>query len=347
MCIEFVWQYEQLKQYHVKMKRLITILLLSICITLVSAQDKKALKPPEIDKSNEKVDSILAAVNGTPISLMDVLNDSRREESRICLVYSGTELYQEVHKLRKKILEEIISRHLLLAAYEKKKVPIPPEYIENMLDDLALNYGCVSRNELEEKAKKSGTTVDELRKKATDKIAMQIMINNYYYANVNLTPKELFEYYENNKKEFSTPAKLKLELLLLRNEHQNFAETLKMLESELSSASRKVFIAMVGLYSDGPGSKNGGDLGFIEENRLRPEFADALKNMKPGYVSKPIKTPEGVYFLRLDAYEPAVTTTYRELNNELRDKIEKKLKEKALEEYIDKLKTEAIIRYYY
>jgi hypothetical protein len=331
------------------MKTCISILCLLIGVTLAQAQDKSVAvkKPPEVEKSNERVDSILAAVNGTPISLMDVLNDSRREESRLCLVYSGPELYQEVHNLRKKILEEIISRHLILADYGKKKFPIPPEYVENMLDDLALNYGCVSRNELEEKAKKSGTTIEELRKKAVDKIAIQVMINNYYYANVNLTPKELFDYYEKNKSEFSSPAKLKLQLLLLRSDHDNFADTLKQVTAELKDANRKVFIAMVGLYSDGPAAKNDGDLGWIEEGRLRPEFAVGLKNLKAGNITAPIQTQEGIYFLRIDAYEPAVTSSYRELNNELRDKIEKKLKEKAYEEYITKLKADAIIRYYY
>ena len=105
--------------------------------------------------------------------------------------------------------------------------------------------------------------------------------------------------------------------------------------------------ALVKLYSDGPNAAAGGDLGWIDEPRLRPEFAQALKGLKAGDVTGAINTDEGTYFLRLEQYEPGVTASYLKLNGELRDKVESKLKEAAYAEYIEKLKKDAIIRYYY
>jgi len=307
---------------------------------------KKVTAPPNL-RADEKVDSILASVNGIPVSLMDVLYDSRREESRLCLVYNGDELYQEVHKMRKKVLDEIISRHLVLSDYEKRKFEIPDQYIESLVDDLAISYGCATRHELEAKAQKAGTSLAELRKKAKDKIAIQLMINNYYYASVNLTPKELFEYYEQHKAEFSTPARLKIELLMLKKDHDKYNETMQQIKSELKSCNKKVFASLVTLYSDGPNAKTGGDLGWIDEPRLRPEFAQALKGLKAGDVTGAINADEGTYFLRLDEYEPSIAGSYQKLSSELREKIEAKLKEKAYADYIEKLKKDAIIRYYY
>jgi len=306
----------------------------------------KNATPPNL-KPDEKVDSILASVNGIPVSLMDVIYDSRREESKLCLVYNGSDLYQEVHKMRKKILSEIINRYLILADYDKKKFEIPDQYIESLIDELAISYGCATRHELEAKAKKVGSSLEELRKKAKEKIAVQVMINNYYYASVNLTPKELFEYYEQHKSEFSTPARLKIELLMLKKDHEKYDQALQQINDELKSYSKKTFTALVKLYSDGPNAAAGGDLGWIDEPRLRPEFAQALKGLKAGDVTGAINTDEGTYFLRLEQYEPGVTATYQKLNAELRDKVESKLKETAYAEYIEKLKKDAIIRYYY
>lgn len=306
----------------------------------------KNATPPNL-KPDEKVDSILASVNGIPVSLMDVIYDSRREESKLCLVYNGNDLYQEVHKMRKKVLSDIINRYLVLADYDKKKFEIPDQYIESLIDDLAISYGCATRHELEAKAKKVGSSLEELRKKAKEKIALQVMINNYYYASVNLTPKELFEYYEQHKSEFSTPAKLKIELLMLKKNHEKYDQALQQIKEELKSSNKKTFTALVKLYSDGPNAAAGGDLGWIDEPRLRPEFAQALKALKAGDVTGAIDTDEGTYFLRLDQYEPGVTASYQKLNGELRDKVESKLKETAYAEYIEKLKKDAIIRYYY
>lgn len=306
----------------------------------------KTTPPPNL-RPDEKVDSILASINGIPISLMDVIYESRREESKLCLVYNGSDLYQEVHKMRKKILNEIINRYLVLAEYDKKKFEIPDQYIESLIDDLAISYGCSTRHELEAKAKKVGSSLAELRKKAKDKIAIQVMINNYYYASVNLTPKELFEYYEQHKNEFSTPDRVKIELIMLKKNHEKYTETLQQITDELKSSNKKVFISLAKLYSDGPNAATGGDLGWIDEPRLRPEFAQALKGLKAGDITSAINTDEGTYFLRLDQHEPGVTASYKKLSAELRDKVENKLKETAYSEYIEKLRKDAIIRYYY
>lgn len=329
---------------------IINVLLLSVPVFAAEPDfmdiAPKTATPPNL-RPEEKVDSILASVNGIPISLMDVIYESRREESKLCLVYNGNDLYQEVHKMRKKVLSEIINRHLVLADYDKKKFEIPDQYIESLIDDLAISYGCATRHELEAKAKKVGSSLAELRKKAKEKIAIQVMINNYYYATVNLTPKELFEYYEQHKNEFSTPARLKLELMMLKKDHEKYDQAIQQINAELKSCSKKNFSSMVTLYSDGPNASGGGDLGWIDEPRLRPEFAKALKGLKAGDVTSAISTDEGTYFLRLDQHEPGITASYQKLSGELRDKVETKLKETAYAEYIEKLKKEAIIRYYY
>lgn len=301
----------------------------------------------ELEQVKDGVDSILASVNGEPISLTDVLYESRQEEARMYLAYSGKEIYQAIKDFRKKILEDIINRKLIIADYKLKPFTIPPQYTESMLDELAINFGCSSRNELELKAKQSGTNLAELRQKAEDKIILQVMVNNYFYTHVNLTPKDIYDYYEKHKTDFSTPEKIKLQLLMLRKDKKDFAKISREVVNELKSHSKKAFMAMVKLYSDGPAAQNGGDLGWIESTRVRPEFAAALKTIKVGNIYGPIPAEEGVYFLRVDGITPATISAFETISPELKADIENKMKAVALKEYLKQLHEKAIIRYYF
>ncbi|QSH42225.1 peptidyl-prolyl cis-trans isomerase [Lentisphaerota bacterium ZTH] len=294
-----------------------------------------------------KVDSILASVNGTPISLTDVLYESGRDEARQYAVYSGKDIYKKIKAIRKKFLDKIIARKLIIAEYnEKKPFEIPRQYVETLLDELTINFGCSNREELAEKAKKSGTSMADLTKKAKEKIILSIMVNSYIFSHVNLTPREIYEYYEKHKKEFSTQAAIRLQLMLLPAKRKNLKKITELLQKELKSGSKKVFSSMTRLYSSGPNAIEGGDLGWIEFDQLRTEFFKAVKGVPCGKVAGPVKTDEGVYFLRVESRREAETTSFNKLVPVIKKRIEGKRKKAAYDDYINELRKKAIIRYY-
>ena len=84
-----------------------------------------------------RVDSVLASVNGEPITLLDVMLESNREELRLASLYSGARLYSEIARLRKSIVEEIIVRKLVYAHYLEK-----PFSIDNQSKTKEHNYRC-------------------------------------------------------------------------------------------------------------------------------------------------------------------------------------------------------------
>lgn len=295
--------------------------------------------------NGREVDSILAAVNDQPISLTDVMLESAPVETRLALVYNDKDLREEILKVRSKVLEEIIARKLIIMDYEKEPFEIPKQYIEQVLDDLSLSFGCASREELAAKATKSGMTMEELRLQAKNKVIIQIMINRYYQIHVNVTPRELFEYYEKNRKSFSTPATTSLQLLLLKRDKKDLDKLIKDISDDLKDGNPRIFHSLTVLHSDGPNPGKGGDVGWIEDGKLRGEFVDAIKNIKKSGIVGPVKTPEGVYFIRVVDRKPGKKADYDTLNRELKENIESRMKQDAYRRYIDKLKKDAMIRY--
>ncbi|MCF6174164.1 MAG: peptidylprolyl isomerase [Victivallaceae bacterium] len=322
-------------------------------VTITQPDRVKLKKSRELTKQSLKkdkasnVDSILASVNGTPVSLSDVLYESRRTEARLGMVYSGQKLYDEVMKFRKQILNDIITRKLVMVEYKKRKFEIPKQYTETLLDELMESYGCESREELGERARKAGTSLAELKRKTKEKVIIQVMINSFYFNHVNVTPRELFEYYQKNIADFSSPAQFRLQLFFLRKDKKDLPKLLKSISNDLKSNNQKIFTSLVVLHSDGPNATQGGDVGWIQQKRLRPEFATALKGKKAGDIVGPVKTDEGIYFLCLAELKAGKTSSFRQVLPGLREKIIQKRRHEAFNSYVADLKKNAVIRYYY
>jgi peptidyl-prolyl cis-trans isomerase C len=93
--------------------------------------------------------------------------------------------------------------------------------------------------------------------------------------------------------------------------------------------------------STGPSASNGGSLGWFKAQTMVPAFATAVKTMKKGEVSTaPVKTQFGWHIIKLedsrDAKLPTLAT--------LKPKIERKLSQKKMLAYMDKIKESADVK---
>lgn len=298
----------------------------------------------------ELQNAILATVNGEPVTLFDTVLECAREEARLPMVYSGKDLQVEIEKLRKKTIIDIIGRKLLYEEFKEKGYTLPKQCVEEMLDNLAADIGGGSREVLEKKALASGMTMDNLREMALEKIAVKALVDELCYKKAYITPKEINDYYRDNIKEFSRPPRVELQILLLKKDglyEENLADFVKKLEEEIKVADEGVFSKLVKLYSEGPNISEGGNVGWIEEDKLRPDFAQALKGLKAGDIAGPVKAEEGLYFFRLAGRIQERTEPLAAVKDKIQDSLLQKEKEKYYSEYIQRLKDKAVIRYFF
>ncbi len=298
-----------------------------------------------------RVDSVLASVNGEPITLLDVLIESGREEMRLASMFTGARLYSEIAKLRKEVIDEIIVRKLVYDSYKEKPFPIEEQYIENLMDSLAVSMGGGSRGGLLKKAKELGTTMTELREKVKEKLAVDILLSEYCDRPIYITPKEVYEYYTANQKQWTKPARYELQLLHIANDGGRSGmdpeTTCRKLSEQLAGADAARFARIVRDNSDAANSESGGNVGFVDQDKLRPEFAAALKNIEAGRIVGPVKTPEGYYFIRLASIVPEERIAFEKASEEIRRQLDRKAKNEMRAKYADNLKSRALIRYYF
>jgi peptidylprolyl isomerase len=64
-------------------------------------------------------------------------------------------------------------------------------------------------------------------------------------------------------------------------------------------------------------ASKGGDLGFVAENRLARDVLQAVRTLSPGQVAGPIKTPEGLHFVKLIETRPGALPPLSELRQRI------------------------------
>lgn len=300
----------------------------------------------EGEQGDLQVNSILASVNGEPVSLVDILASTRSSEFQAYAIYSGERLEEEIRKIRMKAVDDRIDRILVLEAYRENPFELPSRNVEEELDNVAERMGVRSRSDFTRKLREAGTSIENLRKEIEEYMIVQMMIYDRIRIESDVTPREVYEYYQAHHQEFVSPEKVELAMILLDLKDPDLDSKIRIISEKLADAPES-FAELAETYSTGPDPQNGGNLGEIERKRLRPEFAAAMEILEPGRVYGPIRTADGVSFLRILSHIPEKSGEFRELSAEIREKIESDRRETIRKSYLDRLRAKAIIRYFF
>ena len=300
----------------------------------------------EVRRTPDRLNSVLATVNGEPVSLGDVLQLTESKEYQASAAYSGAALERAIYDLRLEAVDELIDRKLILADYASRPFEIPARDIDSALDEASVRMGCRSRAELAKKLRESGSSLNEFRTRIREQMIVQLMLFREYNASNFITPEDLRRYYKEHEAEFSRPESVELAMLQLPAERHD-AEKIAAEISAALKASPDSFEDLVRRYSSGPGRGEGGRLGGIERKRLRPEFAEALgAEPETGRIYGPIKTADGVFWLRVLEYRRAAKTPFESSGAEIRRRLENELRRESRERYCARLRKAAIVRYF-
>ncbi len=298
------------------------------------------------DSKDPEINSVLASVNGEPISLADVLPVTRQEEYQAYAAYSGERLFDTIRRIRLRAVDNLIDRKLIVEDYREKPFEIPTREIEAELDNVAERMGYRSRIEFTRKAREAGTTIEEIRRDIEESMIVQVMLMREFQVHENITPRDIHDYYRNHSEEFVKPESIELAMIQLPADTPELEKITAEIAAALQAAPER-FAELAALHSKGPDAANGGNLGWIERRRLRPEFAAAIPNPSAGAVYGPIHTADGVSFLKVLSHREEVRSDFKTLNPEIRRRIQDEERERIRSEYVGRLRRNAVIKYFF
>jgi len=290
----------------------------------------------------QEMDSVLAAVNGDPVTLGEILPGLRDREYQLRSSYSGKELEQQILQLRRRAVDEIIDRKLIVADFHEKKLHIPAQEVENEIDRWGRHIGCSARSDLEARLKESGTSIGEIRKKMTERMIVQVMRRREYLLAGPPSPADLYKRFQQQSKKLSFPGSVELALLKVgKNDREKVREITEKLEKEPAA-----WDMLAKLYAIDPGSENG-SVGVITLDMLRPEFAKAMNKMEVNRIYSAVPTADGIYFLKVLKMTPPRQAVFKDHAESIKQAMEEEIYRKSSADYSARLRDSAVIEYFF
>jgi len=150
-------------------------------------------------------------------------------------------------------------------------------------------------------------------------------------------------YYEEHEKEFMAPERIHAAHIV---KHVSASVPPEVAEAELRKAQKELdagadFTETAVKYSDCP--ENGGDLGWFPRGQMVEEFEHTVWKMKPGGVSDIFATRFGFHIVRLIERKAAAPYALQEVADPIRQHLAARMREEAIETYLDGLRQEATI----
>ena len=158
------------------------------------------------------------------------------------------------------------------------------------------------------------------------------------------TQKEISTAYKQNREHFVTPELLHVAHIVKNvDEQHDEASARSAIEEALKELEAgRPFAEVADRYSDCPGS--GGDLGWFPRGQMVEEFDDVVFRLAVGARSGIFRTQFGFHIATVLGRKSAGPRALPEVQDHIVASIMSDRRQKALEEYIDQLRANAVIR---
>lgn len=171
-----------------------------------------------------------------------------------------------------------------------------------------------------------------------EKLLKEELLKDRMKATAEPTKEELDRYYEQHANELLTPLKVRVAQMLLPN-----FPAAKDLETQVNRGGD--FGKFAQRYSiDTKTKAKGGDLGPYRKGLVIPEVDEAIRTLKPGMVSAPIKTDAGYYLVMITALEPEIIQADLAKRERLRQELLYLKRKQHYDDAIAEIKAKAVVR---
>jgi len=307
---------------------------LSRTLILLAAFSMLLVFPKSVEASS--VNRIVAHVNGESITLFDL---EKRVEMFLGL-FEDISLEElppmQQEETRRHVLEQMINDILMRQEAERYQIEVGNREIQEHIERVKQNNN-MSQEEFEQHLRGQGLSLEDYKEQIRDSMLRQRVMNIMVQRKTVVTSDRIKEYYEDNIQDFKKERKVHLKVLVVPRveEAESLLDKIENGEYQFAEAAEN--------YSQGPAAAEGGDIGMVRWDRMRPEWREALKNMQAGEISEPFAMQGQGVLLRVEEIHDEGAVPLEEVEEEIREQLFDKMLEKRFDEYIQGLRDRAVI----
>jgi len=285
-------------------------------------------------------------VNGETIPENAVMAELKRLMDFYSRHLSRAELGRSMGTLLQKAKEHAVGTRLLLDEVKRRHVDVADAEVEAALQDMIKKSG--GDKPLDALLAKQKISRDQLR--ASIRVGKQL---DRLVARITSTVEDCSEdaveqYYEEHSERYVSPDQAQVRHILVKPASDSEADK-AVARSLLEGLKHRIlegesFPDLAAAHSECPsGKETGGSLGWIKQGSTVPEFDRAVFELETGELSDVIETPIGLHLVEKLEQEEGAPLPLEEVRDGIRELLMHERRGRALSEYVEKLRKNALI----
>ncbi len=255
---------------------------------------------------------------------------------------------QQFFKTREEILDLIIEERMLKEKVKELEIEITAEDIDNYIEYVKQN-NKLTQEDLVEQLKHEGITYEKFRGKVKDDLERRNLVEREIREKLIITEEQIAAYYESNKKTYEKPGTAHIASIFLVPDKQDSQAELDELKKKGEAIIERIsrgekFEELAKEFSNGPGAKDGGDLGTINLTDVDPKILEVINYLKDGEVSKPVDMGNRIQIVKLIKKVETNYTPLEDVKEEIHEALYNNEMEKRYNEYTSSLMKSSYVK---
>ena len=238
---------------------------------------------------------------------------------------------QEYQTLKNQAVQFLVQREQFEQEAEALDVEITEKQVDARLEQIQKQYFGGDKKKFDAQLKTQGLTEAQVRNDIRSQIVSEKIFEEVT-SKVAVTDKQVEEYYNKNKAQYSQPESREVRHILVKTRAKADA-----IYNQLKAGGD--FAALAKKNSEDTGSKaNGGKLTISKGQTVAP-FDQTAFLLKKNEISKPVKTEFGFHVIQpIGDVKPAKVTPLKDVKESIKQQLAQTKKNEAMTKWVDELK---------
>jgi parvulin-like peptidyl-prolyl isomerase len=287
-----------------------------------------------VEAQTPAVDRVVASVDGDPITMREVVDFAQQHGQPIDtndFASSDTAKVAVKALIGEKLLEQEVKK------YDDK---VDDAQVDKYITQLRMDKH-MSDAEFRAQLQASGMSYDELRKRARLDLEKAMMIEQEVRDKIVVPDADVKAFYDAHQQDFTiTKERLRLSQVLIAlppnpTPAQVSAAQKKAEMIRARAAKGDDFADLARVYSDDDSKSNGGELGWFAPADINDSILAAVKPLKPGEISAPVRTSHGIHIVKLEEHEVPGVVPLSEVKAQIRAQLVDQQSSVQLEKWVE------------
>lgn len=287
---------------------------------------------------------VVAIVNNEVITLYE-LNTRTRALTGLDPTELELKDKKQYLETRRKILDILIEEKIANEKARELGIKLTPEQVDAAIEKIKKD-NQLTHEDLIANLKRQGISYDSYREVIRNDLERMQLINLEVKSKIIIREEKISEFYDKNKDQFSSHEKVRLAGIFLGLKDPSNLREASFLHQKAQDIFNRLktgedFGELASEVSQGPGAKEGGDLGIFRTMELDPRLQEAIRELPEGSIGEPITTRSGIQIIKLLERQKGRTKPLEEVKDAIYAKLYQEEVNKRYSSWIKKLREKA------